>query len=523
MSDKILVYNTSIVINDYNIGDCVQLENNFRIVRNFREYYIGIYYDQDTKKLYLPRGIDLWYLEKLFEVQPKIMVNSYNKFYKYNDVMIKALPRDDTQRKTLRFMLGKGEFSNLQNKSQLAVNLYMGKGKTYLTIASLVYLGIRGIIIASSSGWLNQWYNEILAKTDLTDQAVYVIVGSGSIHRLKRMTEQQLSKYKIFLITHSLLRSYASDNGWESIRELFEYLQIGIKVFDEAHLDYNNICMIDYFTNVYKTYYLTASPGRSDDIEDKIYRMSFKNIPKIDLFNENEDPHTDYIAIFFNSRPTAGQISLCKNKYGLDRNRYTDYVVNQENFNKLIIILMDLCNRIAPNQDDKILIYIGTNNSIRIVYEFLINNYPELYDNIGIYTSIVSAEEKRLTKTKRIILSTTKSAGAALDIKGLKVTINLAEPYKSAITAKQSIGRTRADNTFYLDIIDTGFEQCRKFYYKKLPIFQKYSKSCSVIKLNQDELDERYNNIINKRIQVQSTPKKLFSPINNKRLFSRIL
>ena len=48
---------------------------------------------------------------------------------------------------------------------------------------------------------------------------------------------------------------------------------------------------------------------------------------------------------------------------------------------------------------------------------------------------------------KRIILSTVKSCGAAVDIKGLKLTILLAEPFKSEVQTIQTFGRTRDKDT----------------------------------------------------------------------------
>lgn len=522
--DKIVVTNTAIIVNNYEPGDCTKLENFFRIYEPITHSYryIGMYYDKDNKRLYLPRGLDVWYVENLLGESAKILRNQYNPYYVFDENMIDRLPRDDVQKKALRFMLCKGEYTNLETKSQFSVNLATGKGKTYLTIATILYYGIRGIVIASRVGWLEQWRDRTLEYTNMDSKGVYMISGSKNISRLMGMTPKQLARIRIFLVTHDTLRNYAEEHGWETIGDLFTRLGIGIKIYDEAHLDFQNLCMIDYFTNVWRTYYLTATPGKSNDDENKIYKLSFKNVPSIDLFDENNDPHTKYIAVFFNSKPTPGQISSCKNKYGLDRNKYTDYVIDQPEFHKLATVILNLTNNLAPDPRDKILIYIGTNNAIFKFKEWAETNYPELQGHIGIYTSVMSKEEKEDAKrNKRIILSTTKSAGAALDIYGLKITICLAEPYKSEIIAKQSLGRTRDANTFYFDIIDTAFNTCRKFYYKKLPIFDKYALDCSKVSLPPRELDIRYNSIIAARHVVPKV--RLFShvsPMHKERLFS---
>lgn len=530
MDDKIVVTNSAIIINNYEMGDCKKLENNFKVSEPmnqsfYRYYFMGMYYDEANKRLYLPRGIDIWYVENLFGETANILINKYDKYHSYSDAMIKYLPKDDVQKEALRFMLGKGKYSKNEAKSQLSVNLNTGKGKTYITIASLIYLGIRGIVITTVSGWLEQWKDRTLEYTDIKEKDICIVSGSNNIYRLMRMPDTKLGRYKLFLVTHSTLRNYASENGWDKVGELFKKLKIGIKIFDEAHLDFNNMCMIDYFTNTYKTYYLTATPNKSNDQENRIYHTSFKNIPSIELFNAETDPHTSYVAIFFNSKPSPQQISYCKSKkYGIDRNKYIGYVVNQNNFTKIFTVIIDLVMRLAPSDDDKVLIYIGTNDSILIVQQWIIENYPEFKDKIGIYTSIIDAKEKKKALNKKFILSTTKSAGAAVDISGLKVTLCLAEPYKSEVIAKQSLGRTRNDNTYYIEVVDTAFEQCRRFYYKKLPIFEKYATDCSLVKLNQAELDNRYDKIIADRLsKLNKIPLLLFSQVNTKnRLFSKV-
>lgn len=524
---KIVVTNSAIIINNYDMGDCLQIENCFKVFEptTHSYYYMGMHYDKENKKLYLPRGIDIWYVEKLFGEQAEVLVNSYDEYHIYEDAMIKYLPKDETQKETLRFMLGKDNYYKNQFKSQLSVNLATGKGKTYVAIATLMYTGIRGIVITSVVEWIKQWKNRTAEYTDINPKDIYIISGSPNISRLLRAEDRRLERYKLFLVTHGTLRSYGDTYGWTKIGELFRKLKIGIKIFDEAHLDFNNICMVDFYTNTYKTYYLTATPNKSDERENKIYQMCFKNVPSISLFNPDEDPHTSYVAIFFNSRPSARQISSCKSKYGINLSKYTNYVVYQEEFYKLLTVLIDLSWKLAPREDDKILIYIGTNDAIKQVHHWIDTHIPELSNLIGVYTSIVSNNEKEKALKKRFILSTTKSAGAALDIPGLQLTIDLAEPYKSEVIAKQSLGRTRKKNTYYIDVIDVGFEQCRKFYYKKLPIFERYATDCSVVKLNKNELDYRYNTIMNARnnaIQQVQTPKRLFSKVEKPRLFSKL-
>ena len=499
---KIVVKNTCIIINDYEFNSNPQLENYFRIYDPVTHgyYYVGIYYDKENKRLFLPRGIDIYFVEKIFNAVAYVEKNQYYPYDTSNRILIKYMPKDDVQKQALRFMLGEGEYRDTKYKSQLHVNLNTGKGKTYVSIAALAYTGIKGMIITYSVDILRQWSDRVQEYCNIKPSEIYIINGDGygSIKNLLNRTPDQLSKYKLFLVTHSTLKTYGDTNGWDKIGELFKYLRIGIKIFDEAHQNFTNTCMIDFYTNVYKTYYLTATPGRSNADENRIYQLAFKNVLAIDLFDKENDPHTDYVSFIYNSHPEPQVISRCKNQYGLDRNKYVNYITVQEKFKQAFVILMEI---VLPDimYGDKCLIYIGTNEGIYNVYNYFIEIFPEWAHYTGIYSSVVSNEEKLIALSKSIIFTTTKSAGAALDLPGLKYTILLAEPFKSEVLTQQTLGRTRAANTFYFELVDKGFYHCKKFYRYKKPIFAKYAKTCTEIDINDNELESRFNRIIEKR------------------------
>lgn len=490
--DKIIVKHSSIIINDYNLGDSPRLESWFKLYDEvYHKYYFkGLYYDKDNYKLYLPRGMNIIFLEEIFNEKAKIDYNC-NKFVDIGQVKLRKLPRNDRQKKALRFMLGKEEYKSNEFKSQFGINLPTGFGKTYCSIAVIAFLQIKPIIITSSISWLKQWKSCIQEYTDIKKNEIYLISGKRTVDNLLYDRKYQ-KQYRILLASDSTLKAYGDEEGWDKITKLFQLNGIGLKFYDEAHLHFDNLYKIDFFTNVYKSYYLTASPERSDDDENKIYQIYFKNIPEINMFDKKLDAHVNYISIKYNSKPSPFQISKCRNKYGLNKNLYANYVVNQDNYYKLLVVLLS----IALSHEGKILVFIGTNDAINTTKKWLIDEFPELNGNIGVYTSIIK-ENKEEELNNKIILSTTKSAGTAKDIKNLKFVIVLAEPFKSRVLAKQSLGRCRDSNTYYQDIVDLGFRDINRWNYNKMPIFNKYAKSKSNISFNDNDLDKEYNKIIN--------------------------
>ena len=490
--DKIILKHSRIEINDYEMGDAPRLEYLFSVWNpTYHQSFLkAIEYDEENKKLIIPRGFDINYLKNTFMCEP-VVDKSCDPYTNSDPLPIKYLTKDDRQLEILKFVLGEDKYYYTKSKSQLSVNSTTGSGKTFITVAAMCFTGARTIIITNSIDWLNQWKDRILEYTQLDEKQIYMLTGSSSIHKILNRDPLQ---YQVILATHATIRSYGEKYGWNAVDELFKYLQCSFKVYDEAHLYFDNMCKIDFHSNTKKTLYLTATPARSSKEENQIYQMYFKNIPSISLFNEETDPHVNYCAIHFNSHPSAMDINRCKNQYGFDRNKYVSYVVDRPNFLKLVTVLIDM----VYNINGKVLIYIGTNDGIKAVYDYIISQFPFLNGYVGIYTSAVDKDVKEANLYNKIILSTTKSCGAASDIKDLRCVINLAEPFKSEVLSRQTLGRCREDNTLYLDVVDTGFYFTKKYYEAKKPIFSIYSKSCKDIHMTDEELENRYVSIQNK-------------------------
>lgn len=494
--NKIEIFRTHIEIHDYNLGDSPKLERTFSIYDPVyhKSFQFGIVYEEETKTLMLPRGIDVYWLENIFKVASYVHRYRDERELEINDgyqAKMRVPPRDEIQTTAIRFMCNIDEFQDLYKYSMQSVNLDTGKGKSYCSIASIVIQNMRAIIITSQNGWLEQWRNYLLEYTNIRPKDIKMIKGSDNIDNLFRFNTDS---NRVYLVNHSTIHSYAKNNGWRSIGALFEKLKIGIKIFDEAHTNFENMYFIDYYTDVFKTYYVTATPDRSNMRESAIFNLYMKNVPAINLFDQNQDPHSAYMGIKYNSHPTALEAQDCKNAYGLNRNKYASYLMNKKNFYKIAFILI---SKFMWKPEGKLLIYIGVNKSILIFKEWLENNFPELVGQIGVYTSISDAKSEELNK--KVILSTTKSAGAAVDIYGLVQVINLAEPFKSKVLAKQTLGRLRRKNTTYIDIVDTGFYFTKRFYEAKKPVYNKYATKCTEVTLNDEALDKALADEISKR------------------------
>ena len=505
--NRIKVTNTAIIIDNYELHESEQLEHPFQIYDPVyhRMNYLGFYYDKENKRIYLPGGLDLWWVRKAVNEKYYTRIDPY-PYKKISNIRMKYKPRDNEQLETLKFTAGLDEYDGNQYAPQLSINLSTGKGKTYCSIATIAFYQIKSIIITGSNSLLTQWEQNIIEYTNLNSSDIFRINGSDICNMILNGSSNKAENASIFLCSHGTLRSFGDRYGWDKVGELFKKLGIGMKFYDECHTNYDNMLMIDFFTNVFKTFYVTATPGRSDWKENHIFQISLKNVPNIDLFDENKDPHTSYIALKWNSNPTAMDISRCKSSmYGLDRNKYMEYLTKKPEFYELLRVIMDLVIKCKG----RALFYIGTNDGILRVYYWICQNYPEFIGDIGIFTSLVSKEDKMKEKKKRLLLSTTKSAGLGEHIEGLKLTVVLAEPFKSDIVFRQTLGRTRDPNTIYIETVDLGFKYTKKYYYAKLPTANKYAKDVSDMTIDKYELKKRSDNLRIERTHWQQSPIEL--------------
>lgn len=487
---KMVLHNTAIVIQNCDPTDFPTLTRKFSTYDAIyhRLTPIGIYYDNSERKLYLPRGIDVDYVKRKVESIIEEDFTStviHNRKYGYvtKPIRMKMLPRDDVQKEALKFVLCKDKYQRNSAKSQFGINLNTGKGKTFICSCILSYLGIRSIVITAQSGILDQWRERIKEYTDIDDSEIVKLEGGHMISRILNDSSTVANK-SLYLCTHSTLQNFAASHGWDKIGELFNKLGIGIKFFDEAHQNFQNMALIDFSAcDVWRTYYITATPSRSDRQEDVIYKLYMKNVPSIELFNPDIDAHTNYIAIKYNSCPKPSDVNACKNSvYGLSNPPYIDYLMRNERF----WIMFDYIFSLIYKSGGKALFYIGTNSGILKVKQRILFNYPELVNDVGIYSSI--NENKQIDKMKKYILTTTKSAGAGEDIPGLKYSVVLAEPFKSEVLARQTLGRTRDPNTTYIELVDVGFRQLVSYFNFKRPIFAKYASSTKLMFVDNPKL-----------------------------------
>lgn len=477
----IRVCHTHIEISPYTKGENERIERMLSVWLDaeFRFDPMGYFIDNDT--LYVPRGFNIPILKKEFRSTAFITREHY-PYETVKGVRMTTLPRDRIQEESIDFLTGEGKFKNSRAYSQQALILDTGDGKTYSTINSIVQLKMRAIIITHQDKIKQQWMNSYLGMTDVSESQLVNISGSDIIEKI--MDDDIDGDY--FFVNHQTLKSYSKSHGYNGISDLFKKIRVGIKVYDEAHLSFKNILMIDAFTNVKKTFYITANFDRSDSKEDVLFKKCFSSVYKFGEATKNYEEkrkHIIYVPVVYRSNPSQLQLQSAMNMYGFSVINFSRYSLYEDNDRTTIRHFFKIFDK-ANTFDGKILITVPKISDTTFIQSLIEREYPNLGKTIATINSKNSAENNKAARGADIICSTIKSCGTGVDIKGLRCVINL-EPFSSNITANQLSGRLREyakdKDTYFFDLIDIAFPTCMRQYKNKISKKSYLRKKCKAI------------------------------------------
>ena len=495
ISPQIRVYNTHIEIFPYKQGDNFDLEKKFCKFDPSTHHYDHIsmmctnYHGED--KLYLPRGANIKYLETEFQTTAidctngRIKPHTRISYSKDNKPVLLGKPRNRIQEEALDFLTGKKNFKNSNLYNQLGLNLDTGDGKTFCTIAAIIKLNLRAIIIVHKKKLKQQWREEFLKMTNLQDSDIIELEGSGEIRQF--MNKHEYTDGKIFIVTHQTLHSYASSNeedGWLAVSKFFDWLHVGIKVIDEAHKYFENSLKLDFFTNTYKTFYLTATFGRSDPKEKRLYKVAYSSVLRYGeetIYYEEKRKHINFVIVYFHS--DCGDMSPdVTTMFGFSSYKYIDYEFLRSD-GAIFRVIEQILEK-TKNLKGKTLVISPKIASVTTVAEKI----KDMTDkSVGIVHSKNDEETNEKNREKDIISTTIKSIGEGDNVKGLRIIINT-EPVGSENLIDQLRGRLREysaeDETFFFHLVDTSVPESVGFLKRFMSVMKKKCKSIMVMRLD---------------------------------------
>lgn len=451
---RLYAYATRYEIHDYELGDIPKLERDMSVYdkNNFLPgtfHYDPKYrYDEESQILYVPRGYNLQKIEGHVG-KSVVYKNNYNPASKVSFSMSKP-PWSDTQKESVRFLTAMDEYNKMARESQQVLALPTGAGKTYCAIAASSILEMKTIVVVGTDDLRRQWYREILDSTNLSPSAVYMISGVKSIHRLYKMASRKLAGHAFYITTHSSLRPYMDPDSEIKLNDIFIKLGIGIKIVDEAHLQYENTFSIDYSVNVKKNFYLTATFEQSDSKTNAVFQKAFYDVYKLQI-SPNSRKHVVWIRAHYSSHANAIERKSIIGSRGTNKFKYIEYEMSKPHLTQVFkAILTLLIDRMRV--EGKILVVSPKKESCDYFKDVLAELYPK-YKACVHYTG----NKVDTFEPYGVIFATYSMLGTGNDISGLRVIINL-EPIGSKRNTVQLVGRLREyaedKDTYFIEPVD---------------------------------------------------------------------
>lgn len=477
------LYPTHIKIDNYDQGMCPKLEKSLSVWNQYTFSYdfSAFLVDEDNREIIIPGGYPVDKLKKLFpavdvidhrgELRPFRKVEKYALLFK---------PKNDIQQNAIDFLLGKNNLGYFAPQKYLA--LQTGQGKTYCVINYLFRTKKLPLIVVDQENLLNQWKDSIMKFTSLTESEIYVIRGKKSVEELMNMSEKELSKYRYFLGIHRTFGVLFEENP-DIITKLFDKLQIGVKVFDEAHIEYYNIFYMDSVTNC-ETLYLSATPERSNPNEKRVYSNIFYTVPIYQPIID--DRYLNIVMYSINTRCSVDEQFKMKSKRGFDVLAYSKYSVQQEAFQVTIEDLLQKLYKGNFKQRKKIALILKMIDHVDMAKEIIDNFLSDKESDlkVGTLTGKTKAKEKQDILNGDIIVTTDSSLTKGIDVSDLEAVINFV-PIGTIPKLNQITGRLRKlkdKEVFFIDVLDTSISDAIKQSKVRMTYYRKTAKKVYTMK-----------------------------------------
>lgn len=356
---------------------------------------------------------------------------------------------------------------------------------TYCVANAVSDMNDKTIIITPNESIKLQWIKTFRDMFEYRSKHIMNIAGSNIIEGIMN-DDISMNDTNVFLVNHQTLHSYMFNNNGFMFHQFFKKLKVGIKVYDESHLNFMNILLIDFFTNTKKTIYLSATFSRSDKTEAECFKRAFNSAP---AYGEQEsmelvEKHVIYHIVNINSKIDTKNRARLLAFPGYTSNKFGVYAFTGDPHQTMYNTIKSIIS-LTENLDGKTLIFVPLIEAVDSVASNLRRDFPD--KRITPFHSKMSKDEKENMEKYDIIVSTIKSAGTGKDIPGLRVVIN-SESFASTVLAQQVFGRlrpyTKDKETFFFDIVDTCIPQCNYYFRARFKKIESLAKKVVYLDIN---------------------------------------
>lgn len=459
---KVLVRPSVIILTPYRLRQVYAIEKMLAVWDQNLNRYTSFLYEfepEDKTKdpklgiLKIPKGIGVETVVSAIDSigEPYTIVDQTDAYKNYRKIKLemKIPPRNKIQEDSIKFLR-----DSTYHDQQAFLALDVGMGKTYCTTSHIAETKKATLIISFNLAY--QWEDRIKEYTDIENGENGGLVNVVGTQYFEKCVNGEIKpKAAIYLTTINTLHSYQKLHGLTSLQDIVKALGIGIKVFDEAHNRYLLFNSIDMNMQTDETIYLSATPGRSAKIEDKMFTKIYKGVPSYGSYTSRYNDFYVIRYITYDSMSTAADRITFKTPRGLSSLKYMRYLFDKFGENLMRMVMYYALPILKENPDSKLLIVTDWVRDIEFIRDWINKNYPKF--TVGTYCQLIkNKEEKEKELTKQIIVGTIGSMQNGKDIENLQIIFPLTT-FSSSIVTRQLLGRLRPlknKNVYYFDIAD---------------------------------------------------------------------
>lgn len=326
---------------------------------------------------------------------------------------------------------------------------------TFIATYAISKIQLKPLIVAPTSLLKNQWCEEFegvgVPRSDIATD-IY-----------------DAPNRKVCVVTISSIENELRKD-WKGLMNVVSKSGFGIKVVDEAHLHLKGILKFDAICNIKYNWYLSATLGRSDVLEDNILNRALSDAQRFVGNAKYEEYQKQYVNVYFQDIYYYPSNRLCAEHFkygskGLIKATYYNMLMDYHHgipFLNNLIYMMKVAKK-NMTYDAKVLLLVPLLSIIDKVQEVIQNDpFFTNYSVSGVDGSM-SLATRRQAMESDFILSTTLSMGTGVDVKNLGAVVNF-DQFSSPIIVEQIYGRLRdrGKETWYYDITD-HVRQARMF------------------------------------------------------------
>ena len=327
-----------------------------------------------------------------------------------------------------------------------------GRGKTFMALKAIRTLGRRVFLTLTKDTYISKWKEDVKEAYGLKGGPVVVVKGKDSLAGLIELAKnKEMDEVKFIICSSKTMAMFidAYENQDMGLLEeygckpdeLFELLDVGVKLIDEGHEHVHSTYRQFMYTHVRKSISLSATLVNDSLFVEKVietmYPLSMRPKPT---------PYDKYIDVYnctySLSRENFRKINYKQRGMGSYSHVALEHSImkSRELFKNYMGIVLAVAEELyfsKRKEGQKLLIFASTIDMCNMMVDHIKHLYPN--EQIAKYTA---EDDYETLLNTTIVISTLGSAGTGVDIPDLFTAISTVA-VGSKVQNIQSLGRLR--------------------------------------------------------------------------------